>query len=179
MEVTIRKLVALLGAASVVLGLPCWIPAASAKDDFFDDGLEEFTGLRHQDVHEVAEEELDTMRGRYSEFYFGFDPANPGPSRPGEIVVTGTIPTNGGSLIGQVTVRDTLSSSAFELSTNLLTDSFNNTQGVIQLVQIAGNNNVVYQNLTVDIAIFYGTPTTADQGYTAFRNYLQSRGTRP
>jgi hypothetical protein len=175
MGVIKHRLIVLLGAAGLFLGLPGWIPPASAEDDFFGSGLEEFTGLRHQDVHEVADEKLDTMRGRYAEFYFGFDPSSPSFDRSGELVVTGTIPSNGGSLVGQVTVRDALSSSAFQISTNLLRDSFNNTSGVVQLVQITGNSNVVYQNLTLDVAIFFGN-STADPNYTTFQRYVQGRG---
>ena len=173
-----RTLAALIAAMALFFGVPRGLLTASAKDDFFGDGLEELTGLRHADVEEIADEDLDTMRGRYGEFYLGFDASNLGLDHSGDVVVTGKIPSNGGSLIGQVTVRDTLTNTAYSVSTNVLSDSFNNAQGVVQLVQIAGNNNVVYQNLKVDIAVFFGA-TTVDPNYTAFRNYVQGRSGRP
>ena len=173
-----RILAAWIGAVGLVFGMPRELLAASPDDEFFGAGLEEFTGLRHSDVHEIADKDLETMRGRYGEVYLGFDGSSLGSDHSAGIVVTGTIPSNGGKLVGQVTVRDTGSNTAYAVSTNLLTDSFNNAQGVVQLVQIAGNNNVVYQNLKVDIAVFFGS-SPMDPGYTAFRNYVQGRGTRP
>jgi len=169
-----RTLVASIGAAGLFLGLPGWIPPASAEDDFFGAGLEEFTGLRHQDVHEVADEDLDTMRGRYLDLAVGVDLLGLNGS-DNSLDVTGTIPNNGGALVGQVTVRDRLNSSGFELSTNLLTDSFNNATGVVQVSMITGNNNVVYQHLTLNVAIFYGS-STADPNFTTFQRYVQGRG---
>jgi len=173
-----RTLAALIGAMALFFGLPRDLLAASPDDEFFGAGLEEFTGLRHADVAEIADEDLDTMRGRYAEFYFGFDASSLGLDRSASVIVTGTIPNNGSSLVGQATVRDTLNNTAYEVSSNFLSDSFNNAQGVVQLVQIAGNNNVVYQNLKVDIAVFFGA-TNVDPNYATFRTYVQGRGSRP
>jgi hypothetical protein len=168
-----RTFVALIGAAGLLLGLAGWTPAASAEDDFFGAGLEEFTGLRHQDVHEVADEDLDAMRGRYLDLAVGVDLLGLNGSE--SLDVTGTIPNNGGALVGQVTVRDKLTPSGFSLDTNLVTDSFNNARGVIQVSMITGNNNVVYQTLTLNVAIFYGS-STADPNFTTFQRYVQGRG---
>jgi len=177
MKRTTRIFVAWSCMAGSLLGAPREIQAGAPDADFFGAGLEEFTGLRRSDVQELADDELDGMRGRFGEFYLGFDGSSLGPHQSG-VVVSGAIPSRGGSLVGQVTVRDSRTSSAFELTTNLLTDSFNNTQGVVQLVQIAGNNNVVYQNLNVDVAVFFGS-STQDPNYAAFRNFVQARGGRP
>src|SRR5512139_2554448 len=99
-----RILAAWIGAVGLLFGLPRELLAASPDDEFFGAGLEEFTGLRHSDVSAIADKDLDTMRGRYGEVYLGFDGSSLGLDRPGGVIVTGTVPNNGGPLVGQVTV---------------------------------------------------------------------------
>lgn len=173
MRVRRRSRISRAGAAVLVVAFSVTsLPAAAwddARDEFFGSGLEAFTGLRSEDVEEIGDGELDSMRGKFREFYFSFDASGfaRAPSAPQDTIevaggiferVEGIPPiVEGGSIGGEFTLRNNVTGDSIRI-----VDSLNNSNGLFQFTQVVGDNNVVFQNVTINLAIFEASELVAN-----------------
>lgn len=160
----------LLAVAFLVVGATPRSAVAADQDEFFGEGqIEAFTGLRSEEVEEVDDGELDGMRGGFMGMLVSGNVINGDGSigttfafsnlgdRTGNFRFESIDPSNpaveGGGIGGGVNVTNTMGEA---LRVTSIENSF--TSGISIVSQVPGNNNQIYQNLTINIALLNVTP---------------------
>ena len=130
-------------------------------------GSEQWTGLEEQQLVALGESQLEDMRGGYLGFYFaitfrgywdtqgnkwadvdyeaGFD----GDTQSGQVTLTSTGDNTASGESGDGTSQDGL-----QFQTTAVLGGLNGSEGVFQINQVPGSNNIVTNGLIVNLTVY-------------------------
>jgi hypothetical protein len=170
-------------AAAMLVGALAltWHPGAAFAQDFFGDGFETFTGIPPDSAREIAEPELDDLRGGFLGFFFSVSfsgVVEVDGASTGVLVVSASLGDESGEVVvdagaGSESGADDSSAAgsaegAEVFSSAIIGEGFAGAEGIFQISQIPGDLNSVRQMLVINLAVIQAT----ESDFGALRSQL-------